>query len=480
MSPKVYIFTEQGEKCGLGHLSRCIALYEEIESRGYEPHLFLDGDLEMPTNLYKSNVTFMNWWNIKSFSSNFFANVDFAIIDSYIADEELYEFISKNTKRTLYLDDTNRMEYPDGIIVNPILSINNLGYSKNNMKKLYYGKEYIILRSSFKGKCEKTINESVRDVLVNLGGGDSQNLNDSIIDSVIGKEENSHFHMILPKSQYNYFLEKHSTRNLTFYNNVSGSEMNDLMDKVDVAISGAGQSTYELIYMLVPFIAVKTADNQSNNIKALSNAICNYIIVDAKAKGSVETIYEKFQCLKDSNARQKLSCKQQNIIDGNGKRRIVDLLLQDNSKIKIIKANDSHLQKVYDLSNQEYVRRNSKNPDLILWEDHVEWFEKALIDPDIVFLVVLYNDQFAGQVRFIIENDKATVNISLSEFVKGKKLSKSILMKSLDKLFCERNIELVEAEIFADNIASVRLFESAGFTLQRKCENQLIYVLKRV
>ncbi len=56
-----------------------------------------------------------------------FADDDIVIIDSYHAPLEFYQKIAKTTALAIYIDDNNRIDYPDGTVVN--------GTICNNQKK---------------------------------------------------------------------------------------------------------------------------------------------------------------------------------------------------------------------------------------------------------------------------------------------------------------------------------------------------------
>jgi len=143
--------------------------------------------------------------------------------------------------------------------------------------------------------------------------------------------------------------------------------------------------------------------------------------------------------------------------------------MENNLSIRKVRSED--MEDVFYLSNQDYVRKHSINKGKIKWEDHVGWFNNTIHDCDSVFYVVTDNaDRFLGQIRYKIENGIATVSISLSHLITGKGLSNFLLLKSINQFFNEKKgvVEIV-AYVSENNIASVKLFEKAGFTL---CENQ--------
>lgn len=149
--------------------------------------------------------------------------------------------------------------------------------------------------------------------------------------------------------------------------------------------------------------------------------------------------------------------------------------------IFIRKVNKKDIEEVFNLSNQDYVRKYSINKEKIKWEDHISWFNNTIHESNNVFHVVTDNtDQFLGQIRYKIISKIATVSISLSYSIIGKGLSGSLLLESIDKLFRERNeVNEIVAYVSEENIASVKLFTNAGFLFYEKKKDLLKYIYSR-
>ena len=141
---RIIIFTEGGDNIGFGHITRCSALYEEIESRNIEVLFVIFG--KNIDDLLKGKKYLNKDWKDKEFLKTFLKEDDYIIIDSYLADIEIYKFISGSTKKCLYIDDNNRISYPKGIILNPVL-YDDVVYKTENI--VLQGKDYIILRKEF-------------------------------------------------------------------------------------------------------------------------------------------------------------------------------------------------------------------------------------------------------------------------------------------------------------------------------------------
>ncbi len=113
---------------------------------------------------------------------------------------------------------------------------------------------------------------------------------------------------------------------------------------------------------------------------------------------------------------------------------------------------------VFQLSNMDYVRAHSFNKEKIVWEDHVQWFARAIADESIKFYIIEDTD-FIGQVRLNIVNNIALISISiLKEFQ-----HKGIAFSALKKIIAENEYQYL-AQVEKDNLPSIKLFERLGFT----------------
>lgn len=141
-----------------------------------------------------------------------------------------------------------------------------------------------------------------------------------------------------------------------------------------------------------------------------------------------------------------------NIINNNSK----------NSLFKIVLASKKDIKDIFNLSNDLIVRKNSLNTELILWQDHVDWFNKKIKDKNTVFYVVKdLENNFMGQVRFdknLNKNSEYIISLSLVEEARGKGLSPLIIKKSSEKLHKQLGINNIIAYIKKDNFISLKTF----------------------
>lgn len=480
---KIKILTEGGKRIGYGHISRCIALYDEIKNRKNEVELIIQGDLEDIVLLKGKDFRIENWISI-GYLNRTLTKEDYVIVDSYKAQNEHYEKISSKSKKALYIDDIGRLQYPKGIIVNPALDEGFIDYSYATNESVLTGPKYVILRSSFSGIERSNIQNTVSKVLVVMGGTDVRDITTSIIETICKQNPDIIFDVVINAAQYERISSVNKLHNINYYTNLSDEEMSQIMLSSDLAISAAGQTIYELIATQTPFIAIQVAENQQNNVVSLIEHIPSQIVLRYDEDFFIDKLKENFLELIMYDYRKRITQEMKDIIDGYGRMRIVDALLSvmiKRDEIYLRNANEEDLEDVFELSNKDYVRQCSINKNKILWDDHVKWFNNVLKDKNIVFYIVTdENNSFLGQIRYKLEKDNATVSISLSDKLRGKGLSKMILNQSIKELFKEKsNIDKILAYVSESNIASMKIFKGLKFKVIGTDNNMIKLILRR-
>ncbi len=322
----IKIFTEAGKNIGLGHISRCSALYNEAINQGHTVDFYVYSDLENIKLLDKIEHIKTKWLDIDYLKSQVRKD-DYCIIDSYLADKKILEFISNNSKNTIFIDDNNRIKYPKGIVINPSLNIGEIKYPNNTETTYYWGKDYVILRNAFKNAKRKEINKKVSKVLIIMGGADIKNLTPLIIDTICRKNTDINFDIVISSNSKLFENKEYQKyKNIDFYHSLDDTEIKKLMLDADFAISAAGQTIYELISTSTPFIPIKIAENQNSNINSLieNKIIIDYINYDDR--NFIGKIENNFNNLLDYNTRHSLFLNSQDIIDARGAERIIKRL----------------------------------------------------------------------------------------------------------------------------------------------------------
>jgi spore coat polysaccharide biosynthesis predicted glycosyltransferase SpsG len=322
---QVKIFTECGSEIGMGHMTRCLSLYAEIARRGIYVELIVYSDLPGLNFSDDVNISFLDWMNEKYISESI--NKDYrCIVDSYLAGKEIYEVISRNSYKALFIDDTIRIDYPAGIVANPSIGAEKLNYPTRSDITYLLGSKYIILRDSFLNLTKKRVNKAVEKVLITMGGSDIRNLTPLIAKEICSAYPYIHFNVVLGNANNNANIITPS-ENISVYNNVDAELMKDLMLESDAAITAAGQTIYELMASKTPFLAITVADNQENNFNALKSIFPKQLRLTYNEEFFIESLHEKFKLILDYELRKEISKCYFNIVDGLGKTLLINVLL---------------------------------------------------------------------------------------------------------------------------------------------------------
>lgn len=267
----IFIFTEGGIQYGYGHIMRCSALYDEIERRNVDVQFIVNGNADFEVVLRDKNYIVSEWYEkIEQYGTE----LDCAIIDSYHVSNEACKTASEHFSKVLFIDDTNRIEYPEGIIVNPALGSEEIPYKRKSGQIYLLGSDYTILRHEFckvQAK-EESIREQVSDILVIMGGSDVCDLTPKIMKLLSNSRYNRiQKHIVVGSgfSNIESIETLNNNENFNLYYNAKASQLRELMLNCDVAITAAGQTVNELIAMRTPLICIKVVDNQEGHIKAL-------------------------------------------------------------------------------------------------------------------------------------------------------------------------------------------------------------------
>ncbi|NQT22165.1 MAG: UDP-2,4-diacetamido-2,4,6-trideoxy-beta-L-altropyranose hydrolase [Candidatus Omnitrophica bacterium] len=307
---RVMILTEAGKNIGYGHLTRCISLYQAFEEKGIAPELLIEGDKSIPSLIKGMNFQIFNWRRERSKLSKKLKQSSIIIIDSYLANKSIYEGIARNEYNELVaIDDYDRLDYPEGVVINPSIYGEDLAYSARKEINYLVGKKYIMLRKEFWNIPAKVINRELKNVLITFGGVKQKGLIHGIV------------RCLKNKFNFNLFI----TENKKIF---GAKEMIELMLKADIAISGGGQTTYELARVGLPVIGICYADNQKLNLESWQRKGFVEYIGWHNDEGILLRLENAINKILPYEDRLRRSWIGKNCVDGKGAGNVVNKLLK--------------------------------------------------------------------------------------------------------------------------------------------------------
>ena len=325
------------ETLGLGHLMRCLALSEELTKSGNICYFLskIDGEdfiqkIKKIRGIYVKPETGTSLQEdlrvLIRFSKQHEAN--WIVTDHYNINSEYVKEIKRNGFSVLSIDDTAQMYYFSDIVLNQNIGAEKLIFTAETYTKFLLGPKYVLLREELLKRNKKKMNNQVKKILITLGGYDHSDLTIKILQSLNELNIDAEIGVIVgPYNLYHDHIQKYISESKMDCQIIFSPEnmLNFYLDS-DIAISAGGSSCYELAYFGIPNIIITIADNQLNIARELhSQMISMYLGSELNVKR--KNIEDALRELLDTHMlRKTLSENGKHLIDGKGKKRIVDFL----------------------------------------------------------------------------------------------------------------------------------------------------------
>jgi UDP-2,4-diacetamido-2,4,6-trideoxy-beta-L-altropyranose hydrolase len=121
-------------------------------------------------------------------------------------------------------------------------------------------------------------------------------------------------------------------------------------------------------------------------------------------------------------------------------------------------------QNIFNWRNHQVIRQCSRELAEIPWAEHCAWFEKILTDPNRLLLIANWEADVLGVLRYDLSDTTALVSIYLIPQKIGQGYGVKVLQAGIQWIQHQYPaIQKLSAEILADNAASIRAFEKAGY-----------------
>ena len=232
-------------------------------------------------------------------------HIDMIVIDHYGIDYVFEKELKDKTGiKLMVLDDTYEKHYCD-ILLNHNIYADSTRYKDLVPMncELRCGEKFTLLREEFliaKGNKKGFCNETPH-ILLAIGGADHLNISMQVL-RAIDKILNIKIELVTSIANMHLSeLRKFSSskKNITLHVNIN--YIAKLMSKADFVITTPSVMMNEVLYMNVPFIAIKTANNQKEMYNYLIRN--NHIVFSKFHKkeftNSFIALYEEHRCLKN-------------------------------------------------------------------------------------------------------------------------------------------------------------------------------------
>ncbi|MGQ0644452.1 MAG: UDP-2,4-diacetamido-2,4,6-trideoxy-beta-L-altropyranose hydrolase [Elusimicrobiota bacterium] len=397
------------------------------------------------------------------------AEAAWVAVDGYHFDGEYQRTLKESGFRVLALDDFGHAgRYEADIVLNMNLGVDEKIYRERSAEGLLLlGPRYALLRREFlrRQRAEKFADGAARRILVAMGGADADNATGKVLKALggFGVPGTEVRVAVGAANPHRTALEEMAARvPVSCKVEADAPDMSELMAWAEAAVSAGGTTCWELAYMGVPFLTVVLADNQRIVADGLAKAGAAENLGWHGDLESADIARRLESLLKSPEKRRSMGARGRELVDGQGPDRILMLLKGESLRLRPARPEDA--RQLWAWANDPEARRRSFSPEPISWETHAAWFDARLKDPGCRFFVAVdHEDAPVGQARFQLSGQKAEMSVSVEGGRRGKGRGTDIIRLAAEMVLRKGPTVVIEAFVKADNPASLRAFEKAGF-----------------
>lgn len=398
-----------------------------------------------------------------------------AVLDGYGFGAREQAMLSGAGIRVLTIDDYGHAsDYPVRWLLNQNAYAVPEMYQGTNAR-LLLGPAYALLRDEFLPWLgwKRPIPDRARKILITIGGSDPDNASVKILQSLefvarnkVERNNKIDLEVVVvvgggnPHGKEVQVAAERCSVPVRVVRSVL--DMPALMAWADVAVSGAGVTSYELCYMGLPSLLVIIAENQRGIAESLSQS---GVAVNAGRSRELhgESLAGQLQALIESSSRREFMCNAaRELVDGLGSERVRAALLERELKLRRVREGDCQL--LFEWAVDSVSREASFHSAAISWENHSRWFAERLQDAQsVIYMGENAAGEAVGLVRFQIQREHAVLSVNVAPKFRGKGWGRELIAFSTRSLVRAHSVRRVAAFVKPENQASVRLFEASGF-----------------
>lgn len=472
MSSLCIIRTDAGPGIGGGHVVRCIALAEELHALGWQVIIAATKETFEATGMLIPD--WLQGYVLSSESIDFAFQLcqvnpdgcDLLIIDQYNICAE-YEKIFRNwAKRIFIIDDLVNRNHECDFLLDQTFGRKSSDYTKFVSKncQILAGSEYALIRKSYSKVrfFHKREGEKKNKIVVSMGFSDPNGYSIFALDALNSVNLDLEVEVIIGScSPYLKEILHHSRRSKNVSVHVDCNDTANLLSSSSLCIGAMGVSSLERCCLGLPTLAVMLADNQKDNMLALTNrgAVELFDITSIDSAAAQIT-----NIITNDNKLKIMKTRAFSICDGLGAARTTMFLVPEHDNfgnmitLRPYSATDEDL--VYSWQSMEN-RTYFTNPGVPSRFEHHIWSQKRLKNPRLLTELVFQNDVPVGLIR--IDPTENSIEFEVSIILDRSCHRKGVgiaALRLLPRYF--PNIRLI-AKIDPLNTASCRLFKKAGY-----------------
>ena len=327
---------------GMGHIMRCLSIADAF-SEDFKVSFILsdDGPIKIISDRGYESVVLESDYRYPDDETAYWPDEitpDILIVDSYFVTDHYMHELRKRSGLLVYVDDLSEHPYKVDTIINYNVYadaekyLELYGKSGVDEPKLILGPAYVPLRSDFYTIPEKVTSSEVRDILISTGGADPMHIAVDMIRTLCSAESHKfNYHLLIGamNTDRDEILSLSGGKeNIILHENVS--DMRTLICSMDIVLSAAGSTLYEVCACGIPLITFVIADNQLSGAKSFDKRGLAVFAGDLRYENRDELANILLNTIdrvsKDYMLRKSMVETMRRLVDGQGAKRIVQAL----------------------------------------------------------------------------------------------------------------------------------------------------------
>ncbi len=486
-APLAVFRCDAGPAHGTGHVRRCLSLASVFRDAGWHTGFATDeASLDaVPELLGAGNqLVFVDSAAEPRFQASEVAaawprGADLLVTDHYGLDAEFESACRGFARRRVALDDLADRERDTDLLFDSASQRSADAYQTLLPRGalVLTGTGYALLGTAFAQKRASSLerrNGQIGSILISLGGIDPGPVLERLVDGLrlggFGGDLTVVLGMEMPVADR---LRARTEDPFNLEVVVGVRDMADRLVTTDLAIGAGGSSAWERCALGVPTLLVVTARNQDLIAEGLVRASAVGLLgwheeVDASL---VAGLFKDLAADRDQVLA--LSRNAAALCDGRGAERTWLACLDETApagQIALRLADASDGGTLFNWQSAPQTRRYARDAHMPSRAEHDVWFGARLLDPDCLLCVITCDGRAAGSLRLDRQETGTdrVVSIYLAPETYGRGVATAAL--TLAKRLAP-GWRLV-AEVLAENEASHRLFQRAGF----RCDGEGTYI----
>ena len=333
-APRIAVRTTAGKGIGFGHLRRCVTLANAVTAGAPAAavEFWIDGPPEAVaacerTGFVARSVVAGAAGTLELLRRS--AAPGLLVVDDYGVDDGSFATWRPRVDALIVVDDLADRFLDADLVINGGPSARQLAYRTAEGCQMLLGSEYALLRSTFRDWPARPVSGPVSRVLVTLGGADPSGFTEPVVRAVRRALPAAAIDVIVgPLFGPTPGLDALAAGDVHLHRGIDDPAR--LMAEAELAVSGGGQTLYELAATGLPTVGISLASNQEGNLSALAlvPTLLRAPVPDGAAPDDWSAVTHAVRALAtDHQLRQQMSEAGRRLIDGRGADRVADRIL---------------------------------------------------------------------------------------------------------------------------------------------------------